>query len=60
MLKDEIFLKKIVNWKGTKKTQVKRVNPPNYDTSYETKLFTYKSNHNKLWSLIFNKLNVEV
>jgi hypothetical protein len=59
MLNDEIE-KKLVSWKGTKNTRVKWVNPLNYDMSYEIKLIMYKSNHNKLWNLIFNKLNVKV
>jgi len=48
MLDDEIE-KKII-----KKTS------QNYDTGYDTELTMYKANHNKLWSLIFNKLNIEV
>jgi hypothetical protein len=28
--------------------------------SYETELTMYKTNHNKLWSLIFNKTNIKV
>jgi hypothetical protein len=30
------------------------------DMSYDTKLTTYKVNHDKLWNLIFNKLNIKV
>jgi hypothetical protein len=51
------------NWKNIsikKKLKYIELSLQTHNTVHETKLTTYKTNHNKLWNSISNKLIVEI